>query len=121
MEGDAAFCGRAKSRGTVAGNGGMMADVQVELKEEKRTTRKPAAAAKRTRGKNSQKVVWGEGDFADSLLGHAQTGHGNQVKLVLVPAERKKPRAQPVKKPRRLHWARKWAAEPEWVAPEERV
>jgi hypothetical protein len=42
------------------------------------------------------------------------------VKLVLMDLPKlKKPRAQPVKKPRRLNWARQWAAEPEWEAPNE--
>jgi hypothetical protein len=102
-----------------------MADVQVELKAEKReekgTTRKLAEAAKRTRGKTSPEATRGEDEVAESFLGQARSGHGNNVRVWLVDlAKQKKPRAQPVKKPRRLHWARKWAAEPEWEAEKER-
>ncbi len=78
---------------------------------------KPSAQSNRLA--QAEAAVRSEGDFAASLLVQARSGRGNG-KLVLVDLPKlKKPRAQPVKKPRRLHWARQWAAEPEWKAPEE--
>jgi hypothetical protein len=56
-EGDAVFCGRAKSSGTMAGNGGSMADVQVELSEKKEEngTKSAEAALLRTGTKGARR------------------------------------------------------------------
>ncbi len=77
-------------------------------------------AAEGTVGMATRQVAKGEGELAESLLVHARSGRGSNGKLVLVDlAKLKKPRGKPVKKPRRVNWARQWAAEPEWKAPEE--
>jgi hypothetical protein len=134
-------CGRVSSsagamvRGTLAGNGGRMAETQQELKAEiakgekgsttkkgqrERASRSKAAhkdgaerlrwAADRRVGKNSEKL-------ADLLTNNALKGDLASTKVLLALAEGKKPVPE-VRKPGRS-LALRLAAEPQWVAPRE--
>ena len=52
--------------------------------------------------------------LADLLETKALAGNLDSLKVLVMLAERKKPRPEPVKKPRRPSVAQRWAAEPVW-------
>jgi hypothetical protein len=54
------------------------------------------------------------GELSQVLLGKAKEGHMGGFKLLMMLAERKKPREKPVKKARLRSQAMEWAAEEQW-------
>lgn len=109
--------GRSKATGRPAtgGTGGSAA-----TRRSARAGGAAKTAARRSGLRVARRSWWARGDkIAMSLLEETASGRGTGVKLLLAELSKRKPRKEPVKKPRRMNWARRWAAEPEWKAPEE--
>jgi hypothetical protein len=122
---------------SVAGNGGKMAEVQQESIRDKSRGKKSgrtkkAAPAKASREKTAvvdgiellrqaadRQIGRSPTKFADVLSTRAKAGDVPSLRVLVMLAERKKPRAEPVKKPRRRSQALELALEPEWQGPEE--
>jgi len=62
-------------------------------------------------------VMQNSGTLSDALLEKAKKGDVSSIRLLIRLAERKRPRAKPVKKPRGLTWAQQLALDPPWQGP----
>lgn len=118
----------------MAGNDGRMAATEQMLKAEKAskktgstTTNKKRRTARTGGGKRAHKdgaerlrqaadrrVGRNSEKLADLLETKALEGNLASLKVLVMLAERKRPRPEPVKKPRRPSVAQRWAAEPAW-------
>jgi hypothetical protein len=75
--------------------------------------------AEQLRQAADQRVSRNSEALADLLENKALAGNMDSLKVLVMLAERKKPRPEPVKKPRRPSIAQRWAAEPAWQEEQE--
>jgi hypothetical protein len=76
--------------------------------------RTPKDGAERLRRAADKRVGRASEELADLLESKALEGNLNSLKVLVMLAERKRPRPEPVKKPRVPSYAQRLAAEPVW-------
>ena len=75
--------------------------------------------AEKLRQAADRRVGWASEKLADLLEKKALEGNLSSLKVLVMLAERKKPRPEPVKKPRKARLAQRWESEPEWRVKQE--
>ena len=75
------------------------------------------ACTERLQRRAARIVMENSGTLSDALLEKAKKGDVSSIRLLIRLAERKKPRAKPVKKARGLTLAQQLALEPQWQGP----